>query len=260
MEFFSHFWQQHIAFAMLSLLLIGFVAGFVDSIAGGGGLFSVTGFLFLGLPPTESLAQAKISSFAGTSVAFKNFLKGKKIIFKFILYGIPFALLGAYLGTKALMLIDKNVVGKVVACMMPFGILLFALPKNKSLEHKELGNLDYYFLIPLVCLCIGFYDGFFGPGTGSFLILAFHYILKMDLLTASANSKAFNLASNIGALYVFIVAKKVIWAIVIFPIAGNMLGNYIGSKLAISKGADLIKKILLVSLTCLYISLLIKYI
>ncbi len=259
MEFLSQFWQHYFFSAMILLVIIGFTAGFIDSIAGGGGLFSVPGFLFFGIPAAQSLAQAKISSFAGTLVAFKNFFKNKKIILKFILYGIPFSLLGAYLGTKSLMLIDKNAVGKIVACIMPFGIILFALPKNKAVEEKKLTTLDYYVLIPLVCAAIGFYDGFFGPGTGSFLILAFHYILKMDLLKASANAKAFNLASNAGALYVFFVSKKIIWSIAIFPVIGNMLGNYAGSKMAINQGDNLIRKILFISLGFLCISLFIKY-
>ena len=114
-------------------------------------------------------------------------------------------------------------------------------------------------VVPLTCLVIGFYDGFFGPGTGSMFIIAFHYLLKMDLVSSSANSKSFNFASNIGALVAFIVAGKVVYLLALPLVACNILGNHIGSALAIRKGNDVVRKVLVLSMLCLFASLGVKY-
>ncbi|HGE8426384.1 TPA: TSUP family transporter [Serratia marcescens] len=114
-------------------------------------------------------------------------------------------------------------------------------------------------VVPLTCLVIGFYDGFFGPGTGSMFIIAFHYLLKMDLVSSSANSKTFNFASNIGALVAFVIAGKVIYLLALPLVACNILGNHLGSALAIRKGNDVVRKALVFSMLCLFASLGVKY-
>ena len=113
--------------------------------------------------------------------------------------------------------------------------------------------------IPAICFSTGFYDGFFGPGTGSFLIIAFYMFIGLGLVQSSATAKVFNLASNIGALAAFIMGGKVIYMLGIPLAAANILGNYLGSSLAVKKGANTVKFFLLLSLSILMISLIWKY-
>lgn len=260
MELLGSFWQEHWVFAIIILCAIAFFAGFVDSIAGGGGLFLVPGFLLVGLPPQVALGQEKIVSTLGTLAAIRNFLRESRIVWKVALLGIPFSLLGAYSGAHLILMIDPAIVGKLLLGLIPIGIILFLMPKNREIEQTPVSNAKLFMLVPLVCLFVGFYDGFFGPGTGSMFILAFHYILKMNLISSSANSKLFNFASNIGALIAFVIGGKVIYTIALPLVASNILGNHFGSLLAVQQGGTLIRKVLIFSMFSLFVSVGFKYV
>jgi uncharacterized membrane protein YfcA len=259
MELLGQFWQAHWVFAILVLCLIAFFAGFVDSIAGGGGLFLVPGFLLVGLPPQVALGQEKIVSTLGTLAAIRNFLRESRIIWKVALLGIPFSLVGAYVGAHLILLIDAQVVAKLLLVLIPVGIVLFLIPKNREVRQVAKQGTMFLVLTPLVCFCVGFYDGFFGPGTGSMFIIAFHYFLKLDLVSSSANSKLFNFASNIGALIAFILGGKVIYVIALPLVLSNILGNHFGSKMAVRNGSDLVRKVLIFSMLSLFVSVGVKY-
>jgi uncharacterized membrane protein YfcA len=259
MELLGQFWQAHWAFAILVLCLIAFLAGFVDSIAGGGGLFLVPGFLLVGLPPQVALGQEKIVSTLGTLAAIRNFLRESKVIWQVAILGIPFSLGGAYVGAHLILLISAQVVAKLLLVLIPIGIVLFLMPKNRQVKQAAVKGAAFFAMVPIVCFCVGFYDGFFGPGTGSMFIIAFHYLLKLDLVTSSANSKLFNFASNIGALIAFVLAGKVIYTIALPLVLSNILGNHFGSKLAVKNGSDLVRKVLVFSMLTLFSSLAVKY-
>jgi len=259
MELLGQFWQAHWIFAILVLCLIAFFAGFVDSIAGGGGLFLVPGFLLVGLPPQVALGQEKIVSTLGTLAAVRNFLRESKIIWRVALMGIPFSLVGAYVGAHLILLIPAQLVAKLLLVLIPIGIVLFLTPKNRQVREVKTQGAKFLAMIPLVCFCVGFYDGFFGPGTGSMFIIAFHYLLKLDLVSSSANSKLFNFASNIGALIAFVLAGKVIYEIALPLVLSNIIGNHFGSKLAVQNGSGLVRKVLIFSMLSLFTSLAVKY-
>ncbi len=259
MELLGAYWAEHWIFAIILLGTIAFIAGFVDSIAGGGGLFLVPGFLLVGLPPQVALGQEKLVSTLGTLAAIRNFLVNSKMVWKVALVGVPFSLLGAYLGANLIVSIPQETVGKIILALIPFGILIFLTPKDRPVQEHVLSHRMLFTVVPLTCLVIGFYDGFFGPGTGSMFIIAFHYLLKMDLVSSSANSKTFNFASNIGALVAFVIAGKVIYLLALPLVACNILGNHLGSTLAIRKGNDVVRKALVFSMLCLFASLGVKY-
>lgn len=259
MELLGSFWAQHWMLAIMLLGAIAFVAGFVDSIAGGGGLFLVPGFLLVGLPPQVALGQEKLVSTLGTIAAIRNFFANSKMVWKVALVGVPFSLLGAYLGAHLIVSIPQEIVGKIILALIPLGILIFLVPKDRPVQEHTLSNRALFTVVPLTCLVIGFYDGFFGPGTGSMFIIAFHYLLKMDLVSSSANAKNFNFASNIGALVAFIMAGKVAYLLALPLVACNILGNHLGSTLAIRKGNDVVRKVLVLSMVCLFVSLGVKY-
>ncbi|AIW22824.1 TSUP family transporter [Vibrio coralliilyticus] len=247
---------------LIALMVSAFAAGFIDSVAGGGGLILVPSFILAGLPPHIALGQEKIVSTIGTIAAIRNFVRNKCVIWTAVATGIPAGLVGAYAGAEAILYFDPDTIGKIILAMLPFGIVLSFIPK-KSKEHDTDAPINRYVIllgVPAAVFVIGFYDGFFGPGTGSFLILALHYLLKFDLVSASATSKLFNFASNIGALIAFMLAGSVMYALAVPLVMMNLLGNHVGSSSAMKYGPKLIQRTISISLSLLMISLGYKFI
>jgi hypothetical protein len=236
-----------------------FLAGFIDSIAGGGGLLLLPSLMLAGLPPQVALGTNKFASSIGTGAALINFILKKKVVWKIAGSGILFSLLGSYIGTRCILFFSNEITAKIIIFLLPFAMLITLIPRKERETGKEPSVLDLAVKIPLICFLIGFYDGFFGPGTGSFLIIAFHLFIGLGLVQSSATSKVFNLASNLGALAVFILGGKVIYMLGIPLAVANIAGNYLGSNLAIKKGANAVKFFLLLSLSILMISLIWKY-
>jgi uncharacterized protein len=246
---------------LLALMASAFAAGFIDSVAGGGGLILVPSFILAGLPPQLALGQEKIVSTLGTIAAIRNFIKNKRVIWAAVATGIPAGLLGAYIGAQAILYFDPETIGKIILAMLPVGIVFSFIPK-KSREEKtttEINKAVLLFWVPITVFFIGFYDGFFGPGTGSFLIIALHYLLKFDLVSASATSKLFNFSSNIGALIAFIISGNVLYVLAIPLVLMNLFGNHVGSSSALKYGPKLIQRTISLSLSLLMISLGYKF-
>jgi len=246
---------------LILLVCAAFSAGLIDSIAGGGGLILVPSFILAGLPPQSALAQEKVVSTFGTVASIINFMRTQKILWKIVLYGIISAILGAYLGAKVILFFDEKTVGKIVIFLLPLAIIFNIMPKKHMTEKPRYLLVKFHLILSIIAVCFvtGFYDGFFGPGTGSIMIMLFHYLLKMELLEASATSKIFNFASNLGALVAFIIAGKALLFTAIPMIIANIFGNYLGSKVAINKGDIAVRVTLLFSLALLFISLIYKY-
>lgn len=242
------------------LSLVSFLAGLIDSIAGGGGLLLVPSLLIAGLPPQTALGTNKFAATIGTSTALLNFVLHRKVIWKIAIYGIIFALLGGFAGSKAILSFDNKVVGKVIVFLLPVAAIGVLYPKKGSTTEKSsFSKLDLFLKVPLICSPIGFYDGFFGPGAGSFFILAFYLFLGISLIHASGTTKVFNFLSNLGALVIFIFENKVIYLLGIPLAFANIAGNYVGSHLAIKKGEKIVRAFLLISLSVLFVSLIWKY-
>ncbi len=258
MEFFG---SDITVWILLALMASAFAAGFIDSIAGGGGLILVPSFILAGLPPQVALGQEKIVSTLGTIAAIRNFVKNKKVIWTAVASGIPAGLIGAYVGAEAILYFDPDTVGKIIFGMLPIGIVISFIPKKDHHQSEQTINAKIiYFGVPLAVFIIGFYDGFFGPGTGSFLILVLHYLLKFDLVSASATSKLFNFSSNIGALIAFMLAGKLLYMLAIPLAMMNLIGNHLGSASAMKFGSGFVRKTLSVSLMLLMASLGYKFI
>lgn len=245
---------------LLALMASAFAAGFIDSVAGGGGLILVPSFILAGLPPQLALGQEKIVSTLGTIAAIRNFVKNKKVIWNAVASGIPAGLVGAYFGAEAILYFDPDTVGKIILGMLPIGIIVSFIPKQEHHQSEQVINIKViYFGVPLAVFIIGFYDGFFGPGTGSFLILVLHYLLKFDLVSASATSKLFNFSSNIGALIAFMLAGKLLYMLALPLVVMNLIGNHLGSASAMKFDPDFVRKTLSVSLMLLMASLGYKF-
>jgi hypothetical protein len=241
------------------LTAVSFLAGFIDSIAGGGGLLLLPSLMLAGLPPQIALGTNKFASSIGTGAALINFILKKKVVWEIAGSGIAFSLLGSYIGTRSILIFSNEITGKIIILLLPFAMLITLMPQKERETGNEPSVSDLAVKIPFICLLLGFYDGFFGPGTGSFLIIAFHLFIGLGLVQSSATSKVFNLASNLAALLVFILEGKVIYMLGIPLAVANILGNYLGSSLAVKKGANAVKFFLLLSLSILMISLIWKY-
>lgn len=235
--------------------------GFIDAIAGGGGLVTMPALLLSGVPPHAALAVNKVSALSGTAVATYVFASHGLIMWKLALFGCLFSIMGTWLGSTLAMHLDAAFLAKVLVILLPVGMGATLLPQKKdSLNIAEPpGGARYYFLLPLVCLLIGAYDGFFGPGTGSFLIIALHWLIRLPLVQASATAKVLNLASNLGSAVVFICYGQVIWPLAFPMIACCVAGNWLGSRLAIHIGARAVRRFLTVSLCLLLLTLIWQY-
>ncbi|MDN3554468.1 sulfite exporter TauE/SafE family protein [Halomonas maura] len=244
-----------------ALILSALAAGFIDSVAGGGGLILVPSFILAGLPPQVALGQEKIVSTLGTLAAIRNFVKNRKVIWRAVATGIPAGLAGAYIGAKMILFFDPDTVGMIIFALLPVGIILSFMPKKNLREGEQhFSAPKLYVGVPITVFLIGFYDGFFGPGTGSFLILALHFILRFDLVAASANSKLFNVSSNIGALVAFMLAGKVLYLLAVPLVLANLAGNHLGSSSALRYGSKMVSSTLSVSMLILMASLGYKYV
>ena len=245
------------AIVVLLLSLMSFLAGFIDSVAGGGGLVLIPSLLLAGIPPQTALGTNKFAALFGTSTALANFMKSGKVIWRIAGFGLAFSVMGSVIGTKAILYFDQNTTAKIIIMMLPITAIVTFLPKRQlKTSISDFSKKDLYFYTPLLCVIVGFYDGFFGPGTGTFLIFGFYIFLGLHLLNASAISKVFNLASNAGSFVTFAFADKVLYGIGI-PIAlSNLVGGYLGSILAIKKGQQFIKVSLLIVFGILFITLI----
>ncbi len=252
---------DYLIIGIFVLVVASFIAGFLDSVAGGAGLILVPAFILAGMPPQLALGQEKLVSTLGTFSAIYTYFKNSKIVWKVVGYGIPMALIGAYMGGKVILAIDESIVGKIIFFLIPVGLLFSFMPKkdNKN-DTYEPSKKDIIIVLPLVCFTVGFYDGFFGPGTGSILILALHFILHMPLVESSATSKIFNLASNTGAFVAFSIAGKMAFIIGIPMVFASIAGNYVGSHMTLKNGDKIIKPLIFTSIAILFISLGVKYI
>lgn len=242
-----------------ALAAVSFTAGFIDSIAGGGGLLTLPTFLLAGLPPHNALGTNKFQSTIGTSVAVFNYIRSGRVQLRIIVSGILFILAGSFIGSRMILLFNQAIAGKITIFLLPVGITATLIPKKNGTSGGELTWRELYSAVPVIGFLIGFYDGFFGPGTGAFLALSLHLVLRLNLIDATANAKVFNLLSNIGGLTGFILGGTVLFKLGI-PLAGaNMLGNYLGSHLAIRKGDGVIRFFLTLVLVILFGTLIWKF-
>ena len=231
-----------------------FLAGLVDSIAGGGGLLSVPAYMAAGLPPHFVLGNNKFSSCFGTLFASLRYHQHGLVDVRVALVSAFFALVGSFLGSSAVLLLRPDFLRILLIMLIPLVAVLTLA--NRSLGQEDHSHLQSkqrkYFLAAPAALLIGFYDGFFGPGTGMFLILFYTLVLKYDFVTANANTKVVNLASNVAAVIIFMIKGKIIYAIGIPAACAGIVGNLLGAKLVIKKGSTIIRPIFLFTLALLF--------
>ena len=234
------------AISIVFICFAGFFGAIVDAIVGGGGLITTPALLAVGLPIHIALGTNKFAASMGTFSSSYHYYKTGNINFKMLKYLLPFSLIGSAFGVLSVLALNPNFLRILV-------ILLVIVIGGYTLLKKDLGLVDEYkgiskkkilFGIALA-LPLGFYDGFFGPGTGSFLIFGLISIFGFDFKKASANSKLMNLMSNVAALYLFLINGKIMFEIAIPMAISMIIGAKVGAHLAVKKGATFIKPVFL---------------
>lgn len=239
--------------------LAALAGGFMDAISGGGGLLTLPALLLTGVPPHYALGTNKISACLGTAVALINYGKHGLVAWRLAAWGIPFSLGGSWLGSLLALHLDSALLGKIIVALLPIAMLATLMPSKKRAGSATAEGLRFWLILPCVCASVGCYDGFFGPATGSILILLLHWALRMDLIAASATAKAFNLASNVSAAVSFIWHGTVLWLLGLIMGFSFMFGNWAGSALAIRAGSGAVRKFLIFSLLLLMLTLIWEY-
>ena len=220
-----------------------FLAGLIDAIGGGGGLISLPAYLIAGLPPHAAVATNKLSSACGTTLATLRFIKNGLVNLKLAIPSVIAAIIGSSIGANLSLLIKEEIMLYIMIAILPICAFLVL---NKKLFHDGGENeitLDRrtYITATIAALIIGMYDGFYGPGAGTFLIIAFTVFAKISMKTANAQAKVINLTSNITSLIIFLINGEVLFSVGIVAAACNMLGGYIGAGLVMKNGAKIVK-------------------
>lgn len=245
--------------AIISLFFVAIIAGIVDTVAGGGGLITLPMLLFFNIPAATALGTNRLQATIGEFSAIIFFIRKKVLNVNFLLNGIIFTAIGAVIGTVLVYLINEN----TLALILPILLLLIAV--YSLLSHKVLVDVESCKLLNtksflvLSGLIIGFYNGFFGPGTGSIWILAFVVLLGSTVSQATINAKPLNFIGNLVSLLVFLFLGKVSILIGVIMGLGQILGAFIGSHLVINKGAKIIKPIFIIMVISIAIKELYNY-
>jgi uncharacterized membrane protein YfcA len=213
---------------MIILFTVAVFAGFIDTLAGGGGLITIPALILTGIPPLLALGTNKFQAFIGSGTASVMMLRKKKVTFHEVKYLMLMAFVGSIIGTICVQFIDVKLLNFVIPIVLfLIGIYFIFMPKASDIETKaKITEKTYkYTAVPI----IGFYDGMFGPGTGSFLSVSAIALRGIELIKATAMAKTMNFATNLGSVIVFLIYGQVIFTIGILMMIGQMIGAYIAS-------------------------------
>lgn len=234
------------------MCMTGF-AGLVDSAAGGGGLISLPAYLFAGLPVHYTYGTNKFSAACGTTFATLRFFKSGAMDLKVGLLAAAGSFVGSGLGSRLVLLLSEQALRTMMLVILPVAAVLILWRRKLPDENRDDGVMSgrKALLAVAIGLGIGLYDGLFGPGTGTFAIIAFTTLMGFDLRTASGNAKVLNLASNYASLVTYLSSGLVVFSIGIPCALSGIVGNLIGSRLALTRGARFIRPMMLVVLVLL---------
>ena len=237
---------------LVLLCVVAFCAGFIDAIVGGGGLLQLPASLVIlhSFPVVNVIGTLKIPAFCGTSSAAIQYVRKVDVKWRLTTVACTVAFFAAYGGSLLLTKVSNSFMKPALLIILT-AVAIYTYTKKDFGQHEEKDHSDkreswYTILISLV---IGLYDGFIGPGAGSFLILAFIALLGFDFLHASAHAKLVNLATNLGSITLFLFKGKIIWLIALPMAICNALGGMVGANLAIAKGNKFIRIFFLIIVT-----------
>ncbi|WP_459482878.1 sulfite exporter TauE/SafE family protein [Erwinia amylovora] len=227
------------------LFLVALLAGFIDSIAGGGGLLTVPALLAAGLSPAQALATNKLQSVGGSFSASLYFIRRKAVNLREQRLNIALTFVGSLAGA----LLVQHVRGDILRQLLPLlviaiGLYFLLMPRiGEEDRQRRLHGLPFALVAGG---CVGFYDGFFGPGAGSFYALAFVTLCGYNLAKSTAHAKVQNFTSNLGGLLLFMLGGKVVWLVGLVMLAGQVCGARLGARMVLSKGQKLIRPMIVI--------------
>lgn len=261
MSFFGKVFMDITLKTYLIVCPLVFLAGFVDAIGGGGGLISLPAYMFAGLPAHNAVGTNKFSSALGTMVSTTRLCAKNRPRWYHAVPAVVLALIGSQIGSRLSILVPDNIFKMVLCIILP--VVAFYVLKEKNLDKgskEEISLKKQVIILSIASFILGMYDGFYGPGTGTFLILIYTGFAKMTLMESATSTKLANLASNISALVVFwlngLVYIKLGLVAAIFSIAGN----YIGAGVMLKNGKKVVRIIILSVLTLLFIKVIMDFI
>lgn len=236
-------------YTLALLCLFAFLAGWVDAIAGGGGLIQTPASLII-LPQysvASVIGSLKIPAFTGTSMAVFQYLQKVSLNWKDMWWMCVTAFLSAFAGSELLSVLGNKWMKPIILIVL-LGVAIFTYSqKNWGQQARNTAAVPPSKLSKLlICCLLGFYDGFIGPGAGSFLVLAFISVLGMDFLQAGAHAKVINLSTNLGSILLFALKGSILWSVAIPMSFSNGLGGFLGAKMALAKGNRFIRQLFLV--------------
>ncbi|MFJ7647381.1 TSUP family transporter [Lysinibacillus sp. NPDC097279] len=231
---------------VIILILLGFLAAFIDSVVGGGGLIALPALLFVGLSPTTAVATNKLAGTMGSLTSVISFYRSGKLDIRSVRKYFPLAFIGSLIGAWFVTLISPDILKPLMLIMLAaVGVYtIFKKDWGGSATIKKLSPIRIFGLIVLL-LAIGFYDGFLGPGTGSFFIFTF-LMLGLDFLKAAGNAKFLNLGSNMAALLMFVYLDEVHYLYGFIMGIAQIFGAIVGTQFAIKKGSTFVRKLFII--------------
>ncbi len=234
-----------------------FLAGFIDSIGGGGGLISIPAFLMAGLSPHAAIATNKLGAFGGLALSTGRFIRNGCVSIKLAVPSVIAAILGSYLGASLSLMVSEDTMKYILVAVLPLSAFLVLNKKLFNDSGSDIVHLDRrtYITATVAAFIVGAYDGFYGPGTGTFLIIAFTAFAGLSIKSSNGQAKVINLTTNITSLAVFLLNGQVLIPIGIASCLFNMLGAYIGTGLALKNGARIVKPVVLLVLLLLVIKI-----
>lgn len=254
-------------FALLSLpgaLLCGafFFAGIIDAVCGGGGLLTLPMFLAVGFPPHFVSGTNQCSIIFGNATALARFARSGKIHWPTALLAVPSTMVGAALGARLNLLLPEQVLEVIMTLLVPVIAAVLLLKRDFGRENHvdELSPARRIATAVSIGLAVGCYQGFYGAGSGTFFLLGFAVLMKLDLITASGNTKVVSFCSVATSAVTYALSGTVHWPAAIAATVFNVVGSYVGAELAMHKGARLIRPMFLLVLALLFARLIFTWV
>jgi len=239
------------------LFTLALVAGLIDAIAGGGGLITVPALLWVGLPPVAALATNKAQAVWGSFAATAHFARQGTLDLRRAAFTVVCTFIGSALGALLVQHLGSDLLARLVPLLL-IGFALYFLfsPRISDLDSRQRISLPIFALT--LGFGVGFYDGFFGPGTGTFFAMGFVALLGFGMRRATAHAKLLNFTSNLAALLFFLLGGHVVWSLALIMAGGQLAGGWLGAHLVIRHGTRLVKPVLVFASLAISLKLLIN--
>lgn len=237
-----------------------FLAGFIDAIAGGGGLVSLPAYMLAGLPPHLAIGTNKLSSAIGTTVATAQYISKGFMVWRLAIPAIVFSLLGANIGSNLTLLVPENIFLIIMLIALPMIAIYVFTHKSLSNTVEPEITRRVWVVVLASAFFIGMYDGFYGPGTGTFLMLLLTGAAHLTTRQSAGITKAINLSSNVMSLTVFLLNGTVLLPLGLTAAVFGMAGNYLGARSFIKKGDAIARPVIIIVISIFIIKVIYEFI